>query len=230
MSRVDSAEIAVRKSAGRCKGSVMASDGFFPFRDSIDLAARNGIAAAAEPVPEGIDLRLLQWMDSEKVDGFVNWTPFAHPTLGQCEIGGFKPYAATNPPAAKIPDLGAGHARFAMHLLSLFPRVKIAKTEVTPLGAGFFRIKADVENTGYLPTALAHAVIARSVKPVMVQLGVPPEAIITGNEKTSHIPALAGSGNRQSYQWVIKGVPGSKVTLKAVSEKSGSVTAELTLQ
>jgi phosphoribosylaminoimidazolecarboxamide formyltransferase/IMP cyclohydrolase len=49
MSRVDSAEIAIRKSAGRCQGSVMASDGYFPFRDSVDLAAANGITAAAEP-------------------------------------------------------------------------------------------------------------------------------------------------------------------------------------
>jgi phosphoribosylaminoimidazolecarboxamide formyltransferase/IMP cyclohydrolase len=49
MSRVDSAEIAIRKSEGRCQGAVMASDGFFPFRDSIDIAAAAGITAAIEP-------------------------------------------------------------------------------------------------------------------------------------------------------------------------------------
>ena len=192
-----------------------------------------GAAAAADAegsTPEGIDLRLLQWMDSEKIDGFVNWTPFTHPTLGQVEIGGFKPYAATNPPASRIADLGAGHAKFVMYLTSLFPKVKIAKTEVTPLGAGLYRIKAEIENTGFLPTALALGVTARAVKPIMVQLGVPPETIITGNEKTNHIPALAGSGNRQSYQWVIKGKPGSAVDLKVVSQKSGTDTATLTLK
>jgi len=189
-----------------------------------------GVAPEAEPAPEGIDLRLLQWMDSEKVDGFVNWSPFSHPTLGQVEIGGFKPYAVTNPPAAKIAELGASHAKFALYLTSLFSRVRIAKTEVAALGAGLFRIKAEVENTGYLPTALGQAVAARSVKPVMVQLAVPPESIITGNEKTSLISALAGSGTRQSYEWVIKGAPGSKVTLKVVSQKSGTDTATLTLQ
>jgi hypothetical protein len=179
---------------------------------------------------EGIDLRLLQWMDSEKVDGFVSWTPFKHPSLGDVEIGGFKPYVTVNPPAAKIADLGAAHAKFVVHLTSLFARVAIAKTEVTALGGGLYRVKADVENAGFLPTSLAQGVTARSVKPVMIQLGVPPESIITGAEKTSFIPALAGSGSRQSYEWVIKGKPGTSVTLKAVSQKGGTDAATLTLQ
>jgi len=197
-------------------------------------AGRGGSAGAATGVEsdagEGIDLRLLQWMDSEKVDGFVAWTPFKHPALGEIEIGGFKPYAAVNPPAAKIADLGAAHAKFVLHLTSLFPRIAIAKSEVTALGGGLYRIKADVENAGFLPTALAQGVMARSVKPVMVQLGVPPESIVTGSEKTSFIPTLAGSGTRQSYEWVIKGKPGSAVILKVVSQKGGADSATLTLK
>jgi hypothetical protein len=189
-----------------------------------------GSLGDAEATAEGIDLRLLQWMDAEKIDGFVNWVPFRHPTLGDVEIGGFKPYVTVNPPAAKIADLGASHAKFIVYLASLFSNVRIAKTEVAALGGGLFRIKADIENTGFLPTALAHAVTARSVKPVMVQLGVPPDTIITGAEKTSSIQALAGSGSRQSYEWVIKGQPGASVTLTVMSQKSGSDRAALTLR
>ena len=116
--------------------------------------------AGAADAPEGIDLRLLQWMDAEKIDGFVKWTAFKHPTLGDVEIGGFKPYVTTNPPAAKIAELGAAHTKFAVYLSSLYAKVAIAKTEVTALGAGLFRIKADIENSGYLPTALAQGVQA----------------------------------------------------------------------
>lgn len=196
--------------------------------------AGRGGAAGAGPgggdIGEGIDLRLLQWMDSEKVDGFVAWTPFKHPALGDVEIGGFKPYLTVNPPAAKIADLGAAHARFVVHLTSLFARVAIARTGVTALGGGLYRVTADVENAGFLPTALAHGVASRSVKPVMVQLGVPPESIVTGSEKTSFIPALAGSGSRQSFEWVITGKPGSAVTLKVVSQKAGTASATLTLK
>jgi phosphoribosylaminoimidazolecarboxamide formyltransferase/IMP cyclohydrolase len=49
MSRVDSVQIAVRKAGERCKGSVLASDAFFPFRDNIDEAARAGVTAVIQP-------------------------------------------------------------------------------------------------------------------------------------------------------------------------------------
>jgi phosphoribosylaminoimidazolecarboxamide formyltransferase/IMP cyclohydrolase len=49
MSRVDSVQIAVRKAGERVKGSVLASDAFFPFRDNVDAAAAAGVTAIAQP-------------------------------------------------------------------------------------------------------------------------------------------------------------------------------------
>jgi len=49
MSRVDSVEIALRKAGERAQGGVLASDAFFPFPDSIELAAKAGIAAVIQP-------------------------------------------------------------------------------------------------------------------------------------------------------------------------------------
>ncbi len=48
-SRVDAAQIAVRKAGDRAKGGVCASDAFFPFRDGLDLVASTGISAVIEP-------------------------------------------------------------------------------------------------------------------------------------------------------------------------------------
>jgi len=48
-SRVDAVEIAARKAGDRAKGSVMASDAFFPFRDGLDAAAAAGVAAVVQP-------------------------------------------------------------------------------------------------------------------------------------------------------------------------------------
>ena len=48
-SRVDSVEIAIRKAADRAAGSVLASDAFFPFPDSIHAAAAAGITAIIQP-------------------------------------------------------------------------------------------------------------------------------------------------------------------------------------
>ena len=49
MSRVDSTFMAIRKAGERAKGSVLASDAFFPFRDNLDEAARAGVTAAVQP-------------------------------------------------------------------------------------------------------------------------------------------------------------------------------------
>ncbi|MBI1869607.1 MAG: bifunctional phosphoribosylaminoimidazolecarboxamide formyltransferase/IMP cyclohydrolase [Chlamydiae bacterium] len=49
MSRVDSVKIAITKSLKNLKGSVMASDAFFPFRDGVDLAYDAGITAVIQP-------------------------------------------------------------------------------------------------------------------------------------------------------------------------------------
>ena len=49
MSRVDSVEIAVKKSGGRSKGAVLASDAFFPFRDGPDAALAAGVRAIVQP-------------------------------------------------------------------------------------------------------------------------------------------------------------------------------------
>ena len=52
MSRVDSSKIAVRKAADAgldLRGSALASDAFFPFRDGIDAAAEAGVTAVIQP-------------------------------------------------------------------------------------------------------------------------------------------------------------------------------------
>jgi phosphoribosylaminoimidazolecarboxamide formyltransferase / IMP cyclohydrolase len=49
MSRVDSVDIAIRKAGTRAAGSILASDAFFPFPDSIQRAAQAGVAALIQP-------------------------------------------------------------------------------------------------------------------------------------------------------------------------------------
>jgi phosphoribosylaminoimidazolecarboxamide formyltransferase / IMP cyclohydrolase len=50
MSRVDAVDVAVMKARrGTLKGSVAASDAFFPFRDGLDAIARAGATAVAQP-------------------------------------------------------------------------------------------------------------------------------------------------------------------------------------
>ncbi len=49
VSRVDAVELAIKKAGENSTGSVLLSDAFFPFRDSIDLIAKYGIKTIIQP-------------------------------------------------------------------------------------------------------------------------------------------------------------------------------------
>jgi phosphoribosylaminoimidazolecarboxamide formyltransferase / IMP cyclohydrolase len=47
--RVDCVRMAVERSGAKARGAVMASDAYFPFPDSVELAAQAGITAIVHP-------------------------------------------------------------------------------------------------------------------------------------------------------------------------------------
>jgi len=49
MNRVGSADIAIAEAGEKAKGSVMSSDAFFPFGDTIEAAGKAGITAVIQP-------------------------------------------------------------------------------------------------------------------------------------------------------------------------------------
>jgi len=49
VNRVDSCELAVSRAAGRVRGTVAASDAFFPFADGLEVLLRAGIKAVVQP-------------------------------------------------------------------------------------------------------------------------------------------------------------------------------------
>lgn len=67
MSRIDAAELAIKKSNGRCRGSIMASDAFFPFEDVAELAAKNEIAAIIQPGGSIRDKEVIESCNKNKI-------------------------------------------------------------------------------------------------------------------------------------------------------------------
>src|SRR5690606_27856531 len=50
-------------------------------------------------------LAVLRWCDEHHPEGFVEWYPFDHPTLGPIELGGWNDLSTwTNPPVTKLRD------------------------------------------------------------------------------------------------------------------------------
>jgi phosphoribosylaminoimidazolecarboxamide formyltransferase/IMP cyclohydrolase len=49
VNRLDSCELAVSRAGSRVKGSVAASDAFFPFADGLEVLIRAGVKAVVQP-------------------------------------------------------------------------------------------------------------------------------------------------------------------------------------
>lgn len=67
MSRVDSVEIAISKAGDRSNGSILASDAFFPFPDSIHRAAKAGVIAIIQPGGSRKDDEVIAACDEHRI-------------------------------------------------------------------------------------------------------------------------------------------------------------------
>ncbi|KJV69459.1 bifunctional phosphoribosylaminoimidazolecarboxamide formyltransferase/IMP cyclohydrolase [Candidatus Neoehrlichia procyonis] len=78
MSRIDSVKIAISK-AKNCTNSVLASDGFFPFEDSIIISSQANITAIVQPGGSIRDKTIIQEADKHKISMFfTNIRNFYH--------------------------------------------------------------------------------------------------------------------------------------------------------
>lgn len=63
MSRIESVEIAIRKGGDKIRGAVLASDAFFPFKDSVEMAYKAGISAIIQPGGSKRDQESIEFCD-----------------------------------------------------------------------------------------------------------------------------------------------------------------------
>ncbi len=172
------------------------------------------------PTEEGADPKdkaLLAWSDKELGGkGFVNWTPFKHPTLGDVEIGGAVPFTSTTPPSAKVEPLLKGQVPWAFEIAAKMARIKIGKTEVKSLGGGIYAVEAWIENAGYLPYPTAMGRRNNRILPVIVTLEGKDFAVIEG-KKRSLVPTLDGYG-AQSVRWILQAEKPVSIEVKAATK------------
>ena len=101
--------------------------------------------------------------------------------------------------------------------------------KVEARGGGVFEVKATVANEGTLPTALAAGVRTRKAPPVVVRLR-PGDAKVIGGKVLNRVDALAGSGGKQEYRWLLLSTAGEAVSLEASSPKAGRVVKSIELR
>jgi hypothetical protein len=178
--------------------------------------------------PEGY---ILDWADSVlEGAGFVDWTPYEHPTLGNVEIGGFVPFLKTTPPSSLMKETLSFHTDFYIGLMGRLPEMKIKETKVKALGNSLYEVTFYLTNLGWFPTSTAQGRRSRTAWPIRVELKTSDGQTIFSGRKLVMIPFINGSGDTKKAEWTIQGKKGSKITITAKSPRLGSVTTTVVLE
>lgn len=144
--------------------------------------------------------------------GFVPWKPFKHPTLGEVEIGGFVPYAANTPPPRMLDSLLKGQVPWVFELVKKLPVLRIAGTEVKPMGSGLYRVKVWIENTSYISYPTAMGKRNKRILPVVISLTEKKEYKIIDGKKRSLIADIPGHSVKM-VQWILQVETGEPLTV-----------------
>jgi hypothetical protein len=152
------------------------------------------------------DLESLRWND-EELGGkyFTNWHKFAHPQLGEVEIGGFNPkFFRQNPPPEKLEEWAAKEANFNLLLAKSLPQVRIVSAVAKPVKKepGVFEITAVFTNEGFLPTALEMASRIKIVRPDLAEIKLSGGDLAGG--KAARELGVLKSGEIKEARWKVK--------------------------
>ena len=180
---------------------------------------------------EGGDPRhkaLLAFSDKELGGkGFVPWTPFRHPTLGEVEIGGPVPFADTTPPPAMLAALLDGQVPWVLTLAEKLARLRIARAEVTARGGGVHELAVWVENAGALPFPTAMGRRNEQPAPAIVTLKAGGAALLSGKARTP-VKEL-GAGKATKLTWLLRADRAEAVGVALESANAWNDAAEVTV-
>ncbi len=189
-----------------------------------------------------VQAAVLKWLDNNKGSkdlggqGFIDWKPYHHPTLGDVELGGFTRYWLRNPPPGPyFKKVVMDQAKFAVVHALTTPIVKIKKIEVAPddSGSNLWKVTATIANQGYLDTSMQQARIARLAEPDQLSIKLP-EGASTKDPKSVSFNFMRGTRGTSYVSlyratWQVKAPKGTEVTIVVQSEKGGTDQQSISL-
>ncbi|MDF1869107.1 MAG: M14 family zinc carboxypeptidase [Phycisphaerales bacterium] len=167
------------------------------------------------------DAKWLTYFDEQGIDGFVDWKPFSHPTLGDVEIGGFVPLARINPPADQLDTTSEKLTDFVVELMSTRPSVSIVGPEIKQLGSGLYEVRLSLVNDGKLPTTTAYSQSKRTIRPIVVRLSTDLDQIVTG-QRVGRVWGIDPNGGRSDHRWIIRSDDMSSETIEIIDPRLGN--------
>ena len=162
----------------------------------------------------------------------LDWTAFKHPDFPSqdVEIGGVRPFAMVNPPAAMIDSLATTQAEFVTALGAMLPSISLRKLKTESLGSGLFRITVEVANGGYLPTSSKVGDMVRMPRAVRVELDAGKGHDIVSGRRTQLLDPISGSGTGVELTWVVRGSSGDRMSVTAESPAAGHASLTFPLR
>jgi hypothetical protein len=172
----------------------------------------------------------LKWFDEHSPEAFVDWQPIEHPDFPdkRAEVGGYRPYALTNPPAEMVDEVAAKHADFLTKAAQRLPRVGVRKIDCRHLGRSVYEVEIQVENTGFLPTVLEHGQITREIHPTRLVMELDDESFLSGSRITN-LPAIRGSGGMVELRYIVRVPEQERIEFEVVSMLAGKIKGSVEL-
>ncbi|MBO6512997.1 MAG: hypothetical protein JJ974_03415 [Phycisphaerales bacterium] len=168
----------------------------------------------------------LDYFEEAGINGFVDWEPYDHPTLGQVEIGGFVPGVRINPPATELDSSAEKMTAFVAQLIEYRPIVNTIGPEVNELADGLYEVHFSVVNDGKMPTSTAHSRSSRATKPTIIRLSTDVDHIITG-QRVSRVWGIDAHGGRSDHHWILRTDNLADERIEIIDPRFGNRTIEL---
>ncbi len=172
------------------------------------------------------DAKWLEYFEQAGIDGFVDWDPFDHPTLGAVEIGGFVPLSRVNPPANLLDDLAEKQTAFIIRLIEARAQVSIVGPQVNMLADGLYEIRVAIVNDGQMPTSTMYSQSSHTIRPIVVRLSSAVDRILTG-QRVSRIWGINANGGQSEHHWIIRTNDINNETIEIIDPRFGNQTLHL---
>ncbi len=175
---------------------------------------------------------------------FTDWAPYEHPQLGSVEIGGWhSKFVSQNPPRELLRSELELYVPWMLWLAQIAPQVEITDITVSALDGdeGIFRVRVQIENTGYLPTNLTQrALDAQIAIPVRAIAELADAELVEGNGRidVGHLSgardgdsANVARSSTGSAEFLVRATgPAPEMSLAVVSERGGTTRRTVPLR
>lgn len=169
--------------------------------------------------------------------GFIPWTPFQHPQLGPVEIGGWDlKRCRQNPPEGPllVEEVTRAAAFTFQHALAL-PRLTV-EARAERVGAGLYKLSAQVRNTGGLATSVTQMAVKMKAAPAISVQVEGPVQVCWGRERqeVDHLEGWAMADGRPArdeawVDWLVQGAEGDEVRVAVWTPRAGKATTMVRL-